>query len=233
MPSAAMRPFCSQLFVNLTLILIPVLLLLSLAPLAEARKKTAPAPKSAVPGSGELSTKAGHSCTWATSEASDGTVSLQVSCSIPGEVPVQTYECRFAGKPDQCPAYADKANQYWKQVVGKLRKRSNVCEGEKVLKTRLCKKAPSAAHVRLAERSGEDKTKEEEEEEEEKDKETAVPVAKETEVTARRMESEGKQEPLLGARVGDGADSESSNFCSEGWSSLCNFFTKFFENHAK
>ncbi|XP_062375694.1 fibroblast growth factor-binding protein 3 [Sardina pilchardus] len=244
-----MQPFCSPLFLHLTLVLLllPVLLL-SHATLAEAKKKTQPpASRSAVPGSGELTTKAGHSCTWATSDASDGAVALQVSCSVPGgEAPADTYQCRFTGKPELCPAYADKANQYWKQVVGKLKKRSDACEGEKVLKTRLCKKAPAASHVRLAERSGEEKKMEEKEEEvaaaaeEEEEvprgKETApAPVAKEAVVAARRSEREGKPEPLLGdaggfGEVNDGtADSEVSNYCAEGWHSLCSFFVKFFD----
>ncbi|XP_041922064.1 fibroblast growth factor-binding protein 3 [Alosa sapidissima] len=236
----AMQPHCRPLF----LLLILVIQLLSQAALAEAKKKTQPPPsRSAVPGSGELTTKAGHSCTWATSDsASDSAVALQVSCSVPGEAPpVETYQCRFVGKPDLCPAYAAKANQYWKQVVSKLKKRSYACEGEKVLKTRLCKKAPSASHVRLAEGAAEDKKMEEKEEEEEEEeevvrgKETAAPVAREAEVAARRAEREGKPEPLLGdaaghGAVGDGnADSEVSNYCTEGWHSLCSFFVKFFD----
>ncbi|KAL2083353.1 hypothetical protein ACEWY4_021126 [Coilia grayii] len=237
-----MRHISSQLFLNLSLLLIHTLLLLSLTPLAEAKKKTqtAAAARSAVPGSGELSTKAGHSCTWATSsQGADDQVSLQVSCSVPGETPAQTYQCRFAGRPEQCPAYADKANQYWKQVVGKLKKRDNACDGEKVLKTRLCKKGPSAAHVRLVERSGEEAEEDQEGpkgKKERRERQTAVPLVKETEVAARRTEREGRQEPLVGARDGYGeegegrnADSEVSSYCAEGWHSLCSFFVKFFD----
>ncbi|XP_063047717.1 fibroblast growth factor-binding protein 3 [Engraulis encrasicolus] len=262
----------------LLFLLLHILLLLTVSTQAEAKKKTqGPASRSAVPGSGELSTKAGHSCTWATSastppSSSDGDgatgpqedqlVSLQVSCTIPGgETPAQTYECRFAGRPEQCTAYADKANQYWKQVVGKLKKRSNACDGEKVLKTRLCKKGPGAAHVRLVERSGEGeekdigggdivqeerqnqkKEKKERGRERERERQTEteiIPLAKETELAARRMEREGRQEPLVGARGGHGggmgeeegqrADSEVSSYCAEGWHSLCSFFVKFFD----
>jgi len=69
------------------------------------------------------------------------------------------YWCRYAGKPDLCQAYGVKSSQYWKQLVGKLKKRGNACEGEKVLKAKTCKKAPAEAHMKLAERSGEEEKK--------------------------------------------------------------------------
>ncbi|KAJ8361501.1 hypothetical protein SKAU_G00180260, partial [Synaphobranchus kaupii] len=97
----------------------------------------------AVPSSGELTSKESHRCTWETS--GDGEVTLLVSCTH-GEL---AYRCRYAGRPELCPAYAARSSQYWKQVVGKLKKKKNACDGEKVLKTRVCKKAPVESHMRL------------------------------------------------------------------------------------
>ncbi|KAG7231935.1 hypothetical protein INR49_010078 [Caranx melampygus] len=110
-----------------------------------------------VPSSGELSTKDGHRCVWQTS--GEGLVSLLVNCSTETLGDPHRYWCRYAGKPDLCQAYGVKSSQYWKQLVGKLKKRQNACEGEKVLKAKTCKKAPAEAHMKLATRSGEDDRK--------------------------------------------------------------------------
>ncbi|KTF90597.1 hypothetical protein cypCar_00041868 [Cyprinus carpio] len=109
-------------------------------------------------GSGQLSTKDGHRCTWETL-VRGANVLLQVSCTNPSEDGLGPhYTCQFAGKPQECSVYSTQSSQYWKQVVSKLKKRKNACEGEKVLKTRLCKKAPSASHMKLTERSREETT---------------------------------------------------------------------------
>ncbi|XP_076599336.1 fibroblast growth factor-binding protein 2 [Chaetodon auriga] len=182
-----------------------------------------------VPGSGELTTKEGHRCVWQTS--GEGLVSLLVNCSTE-TADQQRYWCRYAGKPDLCQAYGVKSSQYWKQLVGKLKKRQNACEGEKVLKAKTCKKAPTEAHMKLAHRSGEEerkggkkkgataskssdggkaerrKKKEEEEEEEKKKREERTGFEEEGVVN--------DMEPV-------------QSYCSEGWHSVCSFFVKFFE----
>ncbi|XP_028845760.1 fibroblast growth factor-binding protein 2 [Denticeps clupeoides] len=192
------------------LLFIPLLLLLS-APQTAGKKKS-PAAKPAVPTSGELNTKDGHSCTWEVA-GTEGPVTLKLSCSAQGEEPGRAYECQFTGQPDLCPPYKDKATQYWKQVVGKLRKRNDACEGEKVLKTRLCKKGPAQSHMRLAERSGEEKT------------EAVAPTLMGKEA------GEGEKEPLLEDMMmndGNAGDAESVNFCADGSLQVCSFFAKFF-----
>ncbi|XP_055029171.1 fibroblast growth factor-binding protein 1 [Misgurnus anguillicaudatus] len=225
---------------NLLFILSHLFLLLSFS---EAKKKSKPASDAvtgsdsaavkALLGSGQLSTKDGHRCTWETLERGTNVV-LQVSCSVPGEEGLKSpYTCEFAGKPQECSVYNTQSSQYWKQVVSKLKKRNNACEGEKVLKTRLCKKAPSASHMKLTERSGE---------------QTTTPMSegvkgeskRKTEVPARRSkdakkekEREVKKEEDKG--FGDVADDGYQDtepymsYCGEGWSSVCNFFVKFFD----
>ncbi|XP_058507973.1 fibroblast growth factor-binding protein 1 [Solea solea] len=104
-----------------------------------------------VPASGRLTTAEGHRCVWQTS--GDVVVNLQVNCSTdtPGQ---HRYWCHYAGKPHLCQVYVVKSSQYWKQLVSKLKKRPNACEGEKVLKAQTCKKAPAEAHMKLVQRSG-------------------------------------------------------------------------------
>uniref|UniRef100_A0A8C6SKS1 Fibroblast growth factor binding protein 3 n=1 Tax=Neogobius melanostomus TaxID=47308 RepID=A0A8C6SKS1_9GOBI len=211
-----------------------VLLLLCLPVLPEAKRQpgqpkpdkprqpppsTAPPTKRArnrsVPSSGELSTKDGHSCIWQTS--GEGLVSLSVNCTV--ETLGVQYWCRYAGKPDLCEAYGVKSSQYWKQMVGKLKKRQNACEGEKVLKAKTCKKAPAEAHLKLALSSAEEERK-----------------------TAKKRE--GRKEGVdKGAEELDGPEERTGlheegvlndmapvqSYCGEGWHSVCSFFVRFFE----
>lgn len=122
------------------------------------------------------------------------------------------YWCRYAGRPELCPAYSLKSSQYWKQLVGKLKKRLNACEGEKVLKARTCKKAPAEAHMKLAQRSG------------------SGSHGKRKEEGLQRSRA-GWAEPEEDAggvtMMSDAVPVES--YCSEGWSSVCSFFIRFFE----
>ncbi|XP_041722396.1 fibroblast growth factor-binding protein 2 [Coregonus clupeaformis] len=169
-------------------------------------------PKNSVPSSGGFSTKVGHNCTWDTS--GEGVVNLLVSCSS-GE---QTYWCRYAGQPDLCQAYSDRKAQvrHWKQMVGKLKKRRNACDGEKVLKTRTCK-APMESHMKLKEKGKGGGKKD------------PVPLVPEM------VEKEEKKEdriPLLEERDGDREVNDMEqveNYCAEGWHSVCSFFVRFFE----
>lgn len=222
------------------LLLFP-LLFLFLLPCSEAAKKKAKpkaedeGPAAAAAGrptlsSGELSTKEGHSCTWEVQEARNSNVLLQVSCTAPSEKEEgeakPSYSCQFSGKPQECPAYTEKSAPYWKQVVGKLKKRANACEGERVLKTRLCKKAPAAAHLKLVERKGEGqndggkkKGAGNKEGEREKEKQAKGEMKEE-----EPMQGDG--EDAFGEMNDEPDTDPAASYCGEGWNSICRFFTK-------
>ncbi|KAM8859113.1 fibroblast growth factor-binding protein 3 [Spinachia spinachia] len=182
-----------------------------------------------VPGSGELTTKEGHSCTWQTS--GEGLVRLLVNCSAETLGVQQRYWCRYAGKPDLCQAYGVKSSQYWKQLVGKLKKRQNACEGEKVLKAKTCKKAAAEAHMKLAQRSGD--------EERRGGKKRAPPAGKSSDAgkAERRKNKEEEEEEEKKKEDWMGFDEEGvvndmapvQTYCNGGWHSVCSFFVKFFE----
>ncbi|XP_051579520.1 fibroblast growth factor-binding protein 1-like [Myxocyprinus asiaticus] len=187
-------------------------------------------PDKASLGSGQLSTKGGHRCTWETLERG-ANILLQVSCSAPGEEGLKLpYTCQFAGKPQECTVYSTQSSQYWKQVVSKLKKRKNACEGEKVLKTRLCKKAPSASHMKLTERSGEETTTHVSEGmREDIKRKTDAPARKGKEVE-KEKEEEVKKEEDEGVLNDGFSDMEPAlSYCGEGWHSICSFFVKFFD----
>ncbi|KAA8583478.1 hypothetical protein FQN60_014686, partial [Etheostoma spectabile] len=206
-------------------------LLLCLPVLAEAKRQsgegkpdkprqpppsTAPAKRPrnrSVPGSGELSTKEGHRCTWETS--GEGLVSLL------------------------CPAYGVKSSQYWKQLVGKLKKRQNACEGEKVLKAKTCKKAPAEAHMKLVQWSKEEERKGAREGSKKRGPEASKGSDAGKAERRKKKEEEDEEEKKKKKReertgfedeegmVNDMAPAQS--YCSEGWHSVCSFFVKFFE----
>ncbi|XP_030011131.1 fibroblast growth factor-binding protein 2-like [Sphaeramia orbicularis] len=181
-----------------------------------------------VPGSGELSTKDGHRCIWQTS--GEGLVSLMVNCTT--ETAEQhRYWCRYAGKPDLCQAYGVKSSQYWKQLVGKLKKRQNACEGEKVLKAKTCKKAPAEAHMKLAQHSGDDDKK--------AGKKKGVAPRKNSDggKADKKKKEEDEEEEKKKREERTGFDEEGvvndmepvQSYCSQGWHSVCSFFVRFFE----
>ncbi|XP_034463714.1 fibroblast growth factor-binding protein 2 isoform X2 [Hippoglossus hippoglossus] len=185
-----------------------------------------------VPGSGELITKEGHRCTWETS--GDGLVSLVVNCSTETLGEQQRYWCRYAGKPDLCQAYGVKSSQYWKQLVGKLKKRQNACDGEKVLKAKTCKKAPAEAHMKLAQHSGEEERKGGKE----GGKKKGASAGKNQDggkTERKKKNEEEEEEKKREERTGfeeEGVMNDMQplqSYCSEGWNSVCSFFVKFFE----
>ncbi|XP_035462866.2 fibroblast growth factor-binding protein 2 [Scophthalmus maximus] len=188
-----------------------------------------------VPGSGELSTKEGHRCTWQTS--GDALVSLLVNCSTETLGEPERYWCRYAGKPDLCQAYGVKSSQYWKQLVGKLKKRQNACDGEKVLKAKTCKKAPAEAHMKLAQRSGEEERKGGKEGGKRKGASAGKAPDGGKAERKRKNEEEEEQERKKTREERTGFEEEGvmndmqpvERYCSEGWSSVCSFFVKFFE----
>ncbi|XP_016535104.1 fibroblast growth factor-binding protein 2 isoform X2 [Poecilia formosa] len=184
--------------------------------------------------SGELSTKQGHRCTWQTS--GEGLVSLLVNCSTETAGDTERYWCRYAGKPDLCQAYSVKSSQYWKQLVGKLKKRENACEGEKVLKAKTCKKAPGEAHMKLAQRSGEE-DKNGAKEGGKKKGEAGAKSADGGKVEKRKKKMKEDEEEKKKREERTEFDDEGmvndmepvQTYCSDGWHSVCSFFVKFFE----
>ncbi|XP_054879709.1 fibroblast growth factor-binding protein 2-like [Poeciliopsis prolifica] len=183
--------------------------------------------------SGELSTKQGHRCTWQTS--GEGLVSLLVNCSTETEGDAERYWCRYAGKPDLCQAYSVKSSQYWKQLVGKLKKRENACEGEKVLKAKTCKKASGEAHMKLAQRSG-DEDKNAAKEGGKKKAEAGAKSSDGGKVEKRKKVKEDEEEKRKREERTEFDDEGMVNdmepvqtYCSDGWHSVCSFFVKFFE----
>lgn len=142
---------------------------------------------------------------------------IHVRSLLPSVAPCR-YWCRYAGRPQLCPSYSLRSSQYWKQLVGKLKKRLNACEGEKVLKARTCKKAPAEAHMKLAQHSG-GKKKEEKKKSKKKEEEP-------------RRSRAGWAEPEENAGGGTKMMSDAApveSYCSEGWSSVCSFFVRFFD----
>ncbi|XP_061600887.1 fibroblast growth factor-binding protein 2-like isoform X2 [Cololabis saira] len=182
--------------------------------------------------SGELTTKDGHRCTWQTS--GEGLVTLLVNCSSGTEGDQERYWCRYAGKPDLCQAYGVKSSQYWKQLVGKLKKRGKAC-GEKFLKAKTCKKAPPEAHMKLAQQSG----GEEKKGGKEGGKKKGVAAEKSADGEKVQKKKSKKEEEEEKKRMEDKTGFEEERlmndmepvqaYCSEGWHSVCSFFVKFFD----
>lgn len=99
-----------------------------------ARKKAEPA---AFARSTQFTTQHKHVCTLEID--GNATVSLSLSCNEPTG---SSYNCTYEGEPQRCPLYATKANQYWKQILGKMKKKKNTCE-DKTIKSRFCKNSES------------------------------------------------------------------------------------------
>lgn len=122
-----------------------------------------------------------------------------------------SYWCRFAGKPHLCPADGVKLIRYWKQLVGRLKRRQNACEGEKILRVKTCKKVTAEAHMRLTHRSDEE-----------------VRISKKK---RPQRGGEGKVEVMTMSMSEERAKTDLEpvqRFCSQGWSSVCSFFSLFF-----
>lgn len=93
--------------------------------------------------SGQFSNKHKHACSWEI--VGDATLRMSLTCNEPSG---SSYNCTYEGEPQSCPLYATKAKQYWKQILGKLKKNKNACE-DKTLKSRLCGKKPEALAAEL------------------------------------------------------------------------------------
>ncbi|XP_053921371.1 fibroblast growth factor-binding protein 1 [Cuculus canorus] len=94
---------------------------------------------------GKFKTKENVECTWAVTDMN--AVTLHIECKH-GE---SKFWCEFSGDPSTCSHYAINQKSYWKQVSRSLKKQKQICQDPKsVLKSKLCRKGPRSAHLKLA-----------------------------------------------------------------------------------
>ncbi|XP_028585586.2 fibroblast growth factor-binding protein 3 [Podarcis muralis] len=100
--------------------------------------------------SGQFSTRDKHLCSWQVISGEEAT-ELLLSCHQPGEEGGKRQQCVYRGQPELCAAYSSKGRQFWKQILGKLRKKQHPCQDSSPLKSRLCssKKGTSEAQLHL------------------------------------------------------------------------------------
>ncbi|XP_044276605.1 fibroblast growth factor-binding protein 3 [Varanus komodoensis] len=101
--------------------------------------------------SGQFSTWDKHLCSWQLIPG-ENTTELQLSCHPPRKNSSKMgQQCVYRGQPELCAAYNSKGRQFWKQVLGKLRKKRHPCQDSTPLKSRLCssKKGASEAELHL------------------------------------------------------------------------------------
>uniref|UniRef100_H0ZHK1 Fibroblast growth factor binding protein 1 n=1 Tax=Taeniopygia guttata TaxID=59729 RepID=H0ZHK1_TAEGU len=93
---------------------------------------------------GKFETKENAECTWSVMDTN--AVTVHVQCKH-GDT---EFWCEFSGNPSSCAQYAANQKSYWKQVSRSLKKQKHICQDPKsVLKSRLCRKGPQSAHLRL------------------------------------------------------------------------------------
>ncbi|KFW12279.1 Fibroblast growth factor-binding protein 1, partial [Eurypyga helias] len=93
---------------------------------------------------GKFKTKENVECTWAVTDMNAATV--HVECKH-GD---SEFWCKYSGDPSTCPQYAANQKSYWKQVSRSLKKQKQICQDPKsVLKSKVCRKGPRSAHLRL------------------------------------------------------------------------------------
>ncbi|XP_013921997.1 PREDICTED: fibroblast growth factor-binding protein 3 [Thamnophis sirtalis] len=97
--------------------------------------------------SGQFSTRDKHLCNWQLISGERDT-ELQITCH-PAEGEAQ--RCVYRGQPELCAAYGAKGHQFWKQILGKLRRKRHPCQDTSPLKSRLCssKKDTPGAQLHL------------------------------------------------------------------------------------
>ncbi|XP_074730118.1 fibroblast growth factor-binding protein 3 [Strix uralensis] len=98
---------------------------------------------------GRFSTPERHRCSWELRSAA-GASELRLSCRPPtGGGAARS--CAYRGEPRRCPAYGARSRQYWRQILGRLRRRRHPCASGGPLSARLCGpgRAPPEAQLRL------------------------------------------------------------------------------------
>ncbi|XP_005991629.1 fibroblast growth factor-binding protein 3 [Latimeria chalumnae] len=208
---------------------------------AKKEKQAGKRGKIKFPTSGEFITKDSHACTWEIS--GDEEISLLVICPQQDN----NYWCKYTGQPHQCLSYNTRTSQYWKQILGKLKKKKNACE-DKTLKSRICKRGPTEAHLRLVEKSfssGKEERGKSKASGRKKDSEKTAVESKDELVNTGVSEKRGKtgkrkskpyptsakQAEATTSPAGEVNDDDSEfnedlaeAYCAEKWHSLCSFF---------
>ncbi|XP_075574128.1 fibroblast growth factor-binding protein 3 [Pelecanus crispus] len=99
---------------------------------------------------GRFSTPEQHRCSWELRSAA-GASELRLSCRPPAGGGAAR-SCAYRGEPGRCPAYGGRSRQYWRQILGRLRRRRrHPCARGAPLSARLCGpgRAPPEAQLRL------------------------------------------------------------------------------------
>ncbi|NXR07400.1 FGFP1 protein, partial [Semnornis frantzii] len=93
---------------------------------------------------GKFKNKENAECTWAVTNTNTATV--HVECKHHDS----EFWCDFSGDPSTCAHYAGNQKSFWKQVLRSLKKQKQICRDPKsVLKSKVCKKGPASAHLKL------------------------------------------------------------------------------------
>ncbi|XP_043912590.1 fibroblast growth factor-binding protein 3 [Protopterus annectens] len=214
---------------------------------AKREKNNSNKDKIKFPTSGQLVTKDNHTCAWEISGDED--VVFLVNCNLPDS---KNYWCKYMGSPQQCPAYSTKAIHYWKEIIGRIKKKKNACEN-KTLKPRICKRGSAASHLRLVEKNQSLPKADEKERRKgsgrRKDSEKANSESSEPQHAASAFEQHGKsrkiiskqaaKEELTSAPTGEVNDEKvsddnldfneglSEEYCNEKWQSFCSLLVSF------
>ncbi|XP_068005325.1 fibroblast growth factor-binding protein 1 [Melanerpes formicivorus] len=93
---------------------------------------------------GKFKTKENVECSWAVTNVNTATVHIECKHGD------SEFWCEFSGDPSTCAQYAANQRSFWKQVSRSLKKQKQLCQDPKsVLKSKVCKKGPQSAHLRL------------------------------------------------------------------------------------
>ncbi|NXO03511.1 FGFP1 protein, partial [Rhinopomastus cyanomelas] len=97
------------------------------------------------PPAGKFKTQENAECVWAVTNTSGSTV--RVECGLRDSA----FWCEFAGDPSSCAQYAANQRSFWKQVSRSLKKQQQICRDPRgVLKSKVCRRGPPSAHLKLA-----------------------------------------------------------------------------------
>ncbi|XP_054585240.1 fibroblast growth factor-binding protein 3 [Eptesicus fuscus] len=127
------------------LLLLLLLLLLGGCLLAAARRDPGAAGSAAEPARGPVGGSTGrflsperHACSWQLLPSAPGPAAgseLWLRCQGPDGA---RHQCAYRGEPGRCAAYAARGSRYWKQVLGRLRRKRRPCRDPAPLTARLC-----------------------------------------------------------------------------------------------
>ncbi|KAJ8262426.1 hypothetical protein GJAV_G00166340 [Gymnothorax javanicus] len=90
----------------------------------------------------QFNTKTKDACTMIVTGQGDLT-KLRVACKNQGK----EYWCEYAGKPQVCRSYNNNPRHYFTQIMWDLRKLPNACQGARVIKPQMCKRASDEAQM--------------------------------------------------------------------------------------